>query len=263
MLPYVCFGLIHSAILFLRNGSADSDVFLALLLVNTDGRLPIANALWFLTAMFFAEIIFWLIQSLAISQWYKAGISGVIAFCGMACATYLPYRLPLAFDVSMVAVGFYQFGKLINEKWPKLIDLETRLSVIGIIAFSAMGLANGYVNLRMGSYAIWPLFWINALGLTTSLLIFSKNIYKRWQEKSFFQTICKWINGIGRDSILYLCLNQLAILFARDLTGLFFNKTQGIMLLLERVMIFIIAMVELYLAQKIIMGTSLKVIVGK
>ena len=72
-----------------------------------------------------------------------------------------------------------------------------------------------------------------------------------------------WIRGMGRDSIVFLCLNQLAILFAGDLVSLVISGGSIVILLIKKLMILLITMVELYIAQKIVMGTRLKVLIGR
>ena len=264
LVPYVAFGIIHLIIYFIRIGSIDSHVLYLLLWENTaENGIPIAGALWFLTAMFFSEVLFKVVQSINGSNVLKTIVSFLIAIVGMACAQYLPFRLPWAIDVGLVGVGFYQIGKLIKEKRQKVLGLKFIFSVIGILIFSALGLVNGYVNLRQGYYGIWPLFWINAVCMTISLWNFTRCINGWIEDKGLFQKSISWIRGMGRDSIIFLCLNQLAILFAGDLIGLVIPVGSGMILLAKKILILLIAMIELYFAQKIVMGTKLKVLTVK
>ncbi len=261
LIPYFIFGLFHLVIQFMRIGHIDTHEFYLLLWENTaEGGVPIAGALWFLTAMFFSEVLFWCVQKL---KGYAALIASVlVSIAGMICATYLPFRLPSALDVGMLGVGFYQIGKLLKGKWSKLLDLNFSISLACLVAFSALGFVNGYVNLRQGLYSIWPLFWFNAVGMTISLWNLSRIVYVRVEKKKLMDKPLKWLKGIGRDSIIYLCLNQLMILITTKLLWLF--PSGGVVVLLaKKAVILVISLIELYVAQTVIMKTRLKIVVGK
>ena len=263
LIPYFAFGIFHLIIHFIRIGHIDSHGFYLLLWENTaEGGVPIAGALWFLTAMFFSEILFWCVQRINLSEMWIAIIAALIAISGMACATYLPYRLPWAFDVGMLGVGLYEIGKLLKEKWNKLLDLNSLISSLAFVLFSALGFVNGYVNLRQGLYSIWPLFWINAVGMTISLLNLSRLVYGRVTEKKLLEKPLTWIRGIGRDSLIYLCLNQLMILIAKRLV-FYLPFGGGILIVVTKTVIFSICLLGIYVAQTIIMKTRLRFVIGK
>ena len=263
LIPYFAFGVFHLIIHFIRIGSIDSHAFYLFLWENTaESGVPIAGALWFLTAMFFSEILFWCVQRINLSEMWKNIIAALIAISGMACATYLPYRLPWAFDVGMVGVGLYEIGKLLKEKWNKLLDLNSLISSLAFVLFSALGFVNGYVNLRQGLYSIWPLFWINAVGMTISLWNLSRLVYGWVTEKKLLEKPLAWIRGIGRDSIIYLCLNQLMILIAKRLV-FYLPSGGGVLIVVTKTVILAICLLGLYVAQTIIMKTRLRFVIGK
>lgn len=258
LLPYFAFGLFHLIIHFINIRNIDFHGFYLLFWENTAG-VPISGALWFLTAMFFSEVLFWCVQRL--NGYPSLIVTALISAVGMVCATYLPFRLPYALDVGMVGIGFYQVGKRLRDKWSGLLEMKLFLSLAGFIGFSVLGLVNGYINLRQGLYSAWPLFWINAVGMTISLWNLTRLQYG-WLEKKELGKLLTWIKGIGRDSIIYLCLNQLMILIAIHLVW-FFQADNGVELLIKKVIILVISLIELYVVQIIIMKTKLKSIVGK
>lgn len=261
LIPYFVFGIFHLIIHFIRVGHIDAHGLYLFLWENTaEAGVPIAGALWFLTAMFFSEVIFWCVQRLRNSVSLVVAI--LIALVGMVCATFLPFRLPYAVDIGMVGVGFYLFGKLIRDRWNTLISLNIIISIIGFVVFSALGLVNGYVNLREGLYSIWPLFWINSVGITICLWNIFRIIFEKLKEKALMEKILEYIKGIGCDSIIYLCLNQLMILIVRHL--IFFIPSSVVLILLfKQIVILILSLIGLYIAQQIIIKTKLKVLVGK
>ena len=260
LIPYITFGILHLLIEFIRIGSVDTHAFYLLFWDNTaEGGIPIAGALWFLTAMFFSEVLFWCVQQLR--KPVDLIVSIIIPVLGMACDTYLPFRLPLAFDVGMVGVGFYKIGNSLRGKGIKLLDLNVLISLVGMILFSILGFLNGYVNLRQGMYSIWPLFWINAVGMSICLWNLSRWIYG-WLEKKLDKPIA-WIKSIGRNSIIYLCLNQLMIMIAGHMVEQLFSYNGAAVLLVKKTVILIICFIELYVVQQIITRTKLKALIGK
>lgn len=251
LVPYFVFGIIHCFLFFVRNGKIDIHAFYLLLWENTaENGIPIAGALWFLTAMWVTELLFWCIQSMRLSAIKTTIIAAIIAVIGLACSTYLPIRLPWAIDVGMVGVGFYQTGKHIREVIPKILEAKCFYYIIGIIFFSVFGLLFPYVNLRIGEYGIWPVFWINAVGMTVSLWGVSRYVNEFFAYKNI--RYLYWLKGIGRDSILYLCLNQLAILLNRDLIGTLIPYNGTPFLIMKRFIILVLALAELLVLQNIV-----------
>ena len=111
-------------------------------------------------------------------------------------------------------------------------------------------------------FFIWPLFWINAVGITICLWNIFRNVYEKLKIIALMEKILEYIKSIGCDSIIYLCLNQLVILIVRYLV--FFIPSSGAFILqVKQVVIMIMSMIGLYIAQQIIIKTKLKVLVGK
>ena len=198
-----------------------------------------------------------------LSDVWKTAIAGILAVLGMAYATYIPYRMPLALDVSMVAVGLLQIGFLVKNHCKRLLQMNFFTSIIGIIVFSMIGMLNGYINLREGSYAIWPLFWIDAVGMTFSLWNLIRYVYDWCKQIDMLKRPLIWINSVGRESIIFLCLNQLAILLASKLMDLCLPEMHSILLFCKQLIILEIAMLELFVAKKIIVETKLQAILGR
>ena len=264
LLPYYSIGIISIMLNYLMIRRVDIQAFYPLLWENTAEKgIPIAGALWFLTAMFWSELFFWFIQHLKMNSRWKTLSAAIIALLGMGCSVLLPFRLPLALDVGMVGVGFYQLGKTIKGKCSQILELNFAWSLIGLIVFSGIGFANSYVNLRQGHYGIWPLFWISATGIAIMLWNLSRFVYAWGNQNRFLKRVFSWIQMIGCDSIVFLCFNQLAILYATQLVHIFFNPGHGFGLLLAKVAIFAVAMIELFIIRAIVMNTKIKMIFGK
>ncbi len=115
LLPYFAFGLIHCFLYFaFVKHQFRPRAFYLLLWENTaHSGIPIAGALWFLTALFFADLIYAALDR-AFSGWLLTGAAALTAVLGMAAASYLPVRLPWALDAALVGVGLFHAGRLLK-----------------------------------------------------------------------------------------------------------------------------------------------------
>ena len=257
IIPYLFFGITHCLFfwLFLNKGF-NLEPLKTMFWVNTDG-MAIAGALWFLTATFFAEL-FYNVLNERLNGWKLTLAAVIVAVAGMALAGFLPYRLPWALDSAMVGVGLFHCGKLLkNTKALRQNDITT---CMGLLGFSLIILLNGMINMREGKYAIWPLFWIEAVGLTVSMWNFSR-IFDGWRH---FILLKRWLISIGSNSITYLCLNQLNILIVnKGVEVLRITNIHGGPLLAERLLILAVVLALLYFENWVINHTFLKVVIGR
>ena len=81
-------------------------------------------------------------------------------------------------------------------------------------------------------------------------------------KKRFRINLTQILLGIGKNSIVYLCLNQLAILIA---TGLFVHLEESNLILeaIKKFLIFIISLTELQCISMIFSRTRLGIFIGK
>ncbi len=68
----------------------------------------------------------------------------------------------------------------------------------------------------------------------------------------------KWLLNIGENSIVYLALNQICIIFTSKMADML--SLQGV---LAKVMILALVMVELKILEKVICNTKLKTVIGR
>ena len=211
IIPYVFFGIIHLviyAIINYENKNSILNRLYSFLFINTDG-LPIAGALWFLTSLFFAEIIYYFISTIKNK---KLKLYTVLSISTLGIIIPFFIRLPYGIDVSFVAIGLMYIGELIKEHKDKILNMNLKCTtLIGIIE-TALIFLNGYINLRMGKYSIVPLFYFNATISSILLLNLSKIICNLNIKYSILKKIKELILNIGLHSITYLILNQITIL---------------------------------------------------
>ena len=113
---------------------------------------------------------------------------------------------------------------------------------------------NGYINMRTETYAVIPLFWVNAVLAIIVGANLSKLLYKYIQNS----IVEKWLLSVGKESIVYVCLNQVVIIIIRKVTQML-----NMPVYLSSVLILVITMAFLWIISKIIVNTKLKLLIGK
>ncbi|WP_296045070.1 hypothetical protein [uncultured Gemmiger sp.] len=105
--------------------------------------------------------------------------------------------------------------------------------------------------MREGLYAFLPLFWLNALGAIFEGISAAKQV-EQWMGASPAE---KWLKSIGRDSIVYVCLNQFVIF---EITKILPANN-----LVFKTAVLIFSMACLYVLSLLFTKTGLKVLIGK
>ena len=258
LVPYFIFGSIVFiiSVLFIKG----FDVSLSLkqfLWNNTGGYQPIPGALWFLTSIFFVEIIYYILNSTFTNKLILTIVISIISITTSFFAPVFYNNLPWALSSSLIGIGFFHLAVLINksELKNKRVFNPIIIFVAGVI-ISVSVMFNKYVNIRTGLFQYTPLFWINAIvsiiiGWNISIY-FDKFIHNKLN--SFFSRI---IHDIGKNSIVYLCLNQLIIVLIRQLMGYY-----DYFILYKSVIVFFITIIILIVLEKIICTTKLNGILG-
>lgn len=266
LLPYLSIGILHYVVWLIINWDEKSaEPLIHLLSYNTEG-VPIAGALWFLTALFIADILFYIIHRYV----RKISVQGIIcvtlAGIGNIFSLYLEIELPFALNAALVGLGLYYAGYYI-KKTGLMSKIENFLlkvhSVIGgLTACITLILIflNDLINMRTGAYNYVVLFWINALSSSVLGLFFSKQIYDMNKLPKFIHTACKYIESIGRNSIVYVCLNQLVIYLLKVMIA-----RSGILmpLICNRILVLMFTMLFLEIAITVIEKTKLGFLFGK
>lgn len=259
LLPYVVFGIAHYFLYSCINyNDIDISPLVHLISVNTDG-LAICGALWFLTALFFTDILFFIIDRYIASELLKAIIIASIALLGNLSKVIFPFTLPYALGPAFVGVGLYYIGYFCRKNSEnKVVHFLFNLSwipnlLLGVITIILIFL-NGYINMRTETYAVIPLFWVNAVLSIIVGVNLSKLLYKHIQKS----VVEKWLVSIGRESIVYVCLNQVVIQIVRKAIQML-----NIPAYWSSILILIITMAVLWVISKIMMNTKLKLLIGK
>lgn len=243
--PYIVFGLAFYFLSLKDNFSISP--LLHLISFNTEG-LAIAGALWFLTALFFTEVVFFILDKYN----HKVLILPLVLF-GIILERLLPYQLPWALGASFVELGLYWAGHYVAENeviFKRVLNLKFwQIIAIGFIT-SIRIFENGYINMREGTYSFIPLFWINAISACFIGISISKLIV-------FFGTksILNYLTSVGKNSITYVCLNQFVILVL--------EKAIPANNVIRNVEVFVCCMAVLHIASLVFSETKLKILIGK
>lgn len=258
VIPYFIFGFAHYGYWLLLNWENRSFAPLKNLLFRNTAGLPIAGALWFLSALFFCECFYYMIDHGIKNLILKHCMIIGLALFGNCIQYIFSRQLPWALGASLVGLGLFHIGKLFHQyEKTKLIAFCLNLSPILFIIVGGIVILliflNGVVNMRTDSYAMIPLFWINAVIAT----ILGMNLSK-WIANFQKSIIVHYIVKIGKHSIIYVCLNQWAI----SVVNMFLDNL-SIPSILNKMITLILVLFILEIFVYIICNTKLKKIIGK
>lgn len=225
LLPYVTFAIVnYVAWFFLERGTEEWYAPLVRLVTYNTSGLPICGALWFLTALFWAEAFYFVFDRVIKKPPVRSAVVLVAAVIACAIQNSTEFRLPLTIDTGFICMGFYEIGRLcktfggrISEKvnaagfLKKMLLTLVLFLVNGVLAF-----VNPYVNIKSGWYGYVPLFWINALLGIAFCYMLALMIELYFKESNVLR---KYLVTIGRGSIVYLGFNQVVIVCIKLLFG--------------------------------------------
>ncbi len=227
--------------------------------VCNNSVFPIPGAMWFLTALFFSEVIYIVLDRAFGYNWKSHIAVIIIAIFGMIAPKILPFRLPWALDAAFVGIGFFHIARAIKgTKAERILHIKLWQALLTGVFFSALIMVCPRINMRTGNYGVYLPFWINALGAIIAGWNIARYVEGLLVRGKIGKTVATWLKGIGKNSIVYLCLNQIVILIV-----MYVFEMAGINGFNAKVPILIITMSILFIIEKLICNTKLKVIIGK
>ena len=221
LVPYGVFAALHLLLWIILNRKSHGrlpELLINILIYPNADAFPIAGGLWFLVSLFVSEcIVLSVITAIPKRKISDLFFVGMLLFAGV-CTRLLPFDLPFTLDSSCVGAGIFYFAFRIRAKWNCAMDCAVECSrwflLLCTIAVTISILIHKTINIRVVWLGTIPVFWwINALAAIFLLWYYAKRLTKfqslRW--------LCHGLSQIGRDSIVYLSLNQLTILVLRML----------------------------------------------
>jgi fucose 4-O-acetylase-like acetyltransferase len=214
LLPYLFFAIMHYGVWLYWNRGLEWNIKLRPLKIifwqNTN-NIPIAGALWFLTSLFFTEMIYLLLVRFVKNAILFNVIVVMIVLVGNLELNIFGTQLPFALGTAFVGVGLFHLGQMtVMYKNNNLVKKALDMNWLGLILLTFITIVlifyNDEVNMRASEYRVIPLFWINAV----SCIFIGLNISKKL-DLILPTKLKNMVTYIGRNSIVYVCLNQLVI----------------------------------------------------
>ncbi len=226
---------------------------------GTFGISPIPGALWFLTALFFIEVIYNILDSILGLNWKLHVLIAIFVVIGMLLPGLLPVRLPWAMDAAFAGLGFFHMARVMKgSSAKKLLELKLYQSVMIGVLFSGLIMVCPKVNMRTGNYGWYIPFLVNAFGAIIAGWNLAKYIDRFLERNKKTRMVYTWLLGVGRNSIVYLCLNQAVILgITKTLDAM------GLKGAIVKILILVLSMVVLFGFEKLICNTKLNMIIGR
>ena len=229
LLPFLFWGIINILFNWLNDGNwqvATQAIIGALFRKPTDAGIYCAGALWFLPALFWIEAIYKVLTQLIDNKIIFYVIAGMLGVSGFIAETHGMF-LPFALDAALIGIPFMALGDLLRKGREtrvvgELLHMRWYLFCIMIVITTILIFYNGEVNFRGGGYGNYIIACINASLGTILLWNISRVIADRF-SKGILKTISEILCSIGRNSIIYLCLNQRIIYFVKPIVSVYFK----------------------------------------
>ena len=254
LVPYFVFGGIHVVRAICIENVFRIEFLENYLLWSKEG-MPVPGTCWFLMVMFWADIIYTIIQKKLRGK-RQITVIALVTCIGFSFQ-FIGSRTLWGLDSALVAVGLMYIGnfakRMETNKWVQKITTLNILEIIlcGIVETGVI-LATPYINMRTANYGFWPLFLVNVVVACAIGISISKKVESLLGESKF---VC-YLKRVGRNSIVYLCCNQLLIESIRGYIHIENTYLMGMILLLVTC-----SMIEIF--SFVLYNTKLKIVVGK
>ena len=263
MVPYIVFAwlfLILQMIPMLTNSNGFLSSLRAVLIYPTDiDNMPIAPALWFLPCMFLADIVYSLLSQMRWELKIVAIVS--IAAIGMLYSSLSDTMLPFTLEPVGTALLFLLIGEIIKKHEQAILKRIDKFWVIAalLIVEAALAMLNGSVDMRSARYNNCGLYLINAVIGTLSYWGISRRVCT--PDVKIPRGIQR-ISSLSRNSMGFICMNQLFIILLDKLIKQFLTNGM-IAMLISKVLVFTLVMTIISWITRIIMESRFKFILGR
>ena len=225
-------------------------------LIGDSDHYVIAGALWFLLALFLVEVIYCFICILFRSELLQHAVVLVLFIIGCRFRAKTGIKLPWHLDSALIGLGLFHTARMIRKySETRVIKAIFKIPVpvvfLSGVILSWWVMKTPFINVRVCMIPKIHWFYLNAVLASLIILRLSEYLDAHMPEKSI-----GWIRTIGRDSIVYVCLNQFAIYAVmRQGFGLSGFVLHAYALLL--------VMILLWMMDQSLMNSSLKIVFGK
>lgn len=269
LIPYLCVGIM-SYILWIIKHFASPDLLSPLyhLLMDNSNGLPYTGALWFLTSFFFTSIIYAVIDVITLNCKLRVAWKTLISVAFAIIGCTLSYRLPWSLNAAFVGVGLMHFGWLLRNcllkehsvvSWGGIV-----IALLALLALSMVIFLNGSINMRTGTYHNIGMFWIGAVGSSIVVCYIAKLVYGFINLHKSLSVCGRYFCSVGRNSMTYLCFNQLTILGIKNFLAMSDKGNNSTLeKLIMSLMALLLAFVVLYIISLVVENFKVvRIIIG-
>lgn len=213
IVPFLGYSIGTYVVWSLKVSKPESSLGYILVFMNSSGF--IAGALWFLTALFFANVIYYTLRRELKSALSLHVAVFLVALIGNLIPLFSHHPIPFALDSAAVGVGFLHLGYLFKGAETSIRERIripiSMLIIVGFMIFTGLNFVNPAVNMRTGTYGVIPLFWLNATGMSLVIWLFSSGIDNPLEKRRILNQVSRLLKLVGKESLIFLCLNQVVI----------------------------------------------------
>lgn len=231
--------------------------FRSILLFNTE-KMPIVGAVWFLTAMLFVYYIYIILDNLCIklkSKILMHIVTLILFLFGLVENTIFKVHIPFAFGPACVGLGFYHIGNIFklmygkNKFCYKIFNIEKIKLIILFVLTVFLTINIKPINMRKGEYP----YWVFSCVVAVLMIVIYWNISVKL-SKVHDNLAINFIECVGKNSIIYLGMNEIVINVAKSVLGKI-----GIY---NHLVVFGVVIIVLYIISKLIIKSKYKKIFG-
>lgn len=245
----------------------------ALLGVNNycqyDTFLPYAEAMWFLTALFFSRLIYLLVDYTVKNKVLRVAVIVLISLFGCLSDYIMPWELLWSLGPACAGVGFYAIGRWASlvkkKKGDGVWRLPIWLTLVLGCAVSISILKFPTVSVRKSEYGYLLPAYINACVAT--LVGYNVSVWvKKWGDKfALFSKFTAFLEFVGKNTPVYLCFNQVVIKSVEVLWKTEMNQGNIALwkYLLIKAAILFVSVVILSVVAYLFSKTKLRVFIGR
>lgn len=223
LVPYFTMGIFYIMIVWLMDGYGALWSGIRGVFITTTNNLPIESALWFLLALFWVCCLYCIIDNAIKVKWKKVFLLICITIVGCKWTQYFHF-LPWGINSAMSAIGFFAFGnwfridgeeiilKYFDNHKVALMGKNIMFVVLSVVIGSFI-MINDKVNMRVGNFGFVLLSYFSAICCCILLFVLAKLLENNFIEKKHLSVLLY----IGRNSIIYVCVNHLALNIAKKI----------------------------------------------
>lgn len=220
LIPYVFFALIHYAAAVLlvdpSQGLLHRD-FLKAFFQSNHSNVPISGVFWFITCLLITELLFLYLKRTIRSERNLFFMVLTISLLAMLYHRVSPVRMIWTADTAMVSLLLYYCGYAvknhdkISQWYNRILRMKLWKTMIAFFISFGLILLTPYINLRTATYSNPLFFYGNAL--FAILIWLNLCFFLSGLRHPFLDRAKNWLAYVGKESVVYLYLNQMVILF--------------------------------------------------